>query len=199
MPAACDDAGGAARRAARAHKTRNAPAAEIARTRRDPGGRIHNMAQTAHRLSDIDTKAREATCLACGRVEIHKKPSHRYWRCRNAIRAQHGPGGDRRLNDARTILAELIVEQRGQCAICQRDARLVLDHSHATRLVRGALCITCNRALGMFRDDPRLMRRAAVYVARPYIGPEYPRWRKDELMRAARSRAQHAKKSRVAA
>lgn len=61
------------------------------------------------------------------------------------------------------------VLQSGLCAICkdaflEGDAKIHVDHDHATGQVRGLLCPTCNRGLGQFRDDPSLMRSAAEYV-----------------------------------
>jgi hypothetical protein len=65
----------------------------------------------------------------------------------------------------------LLASQGGGCAICGRDKNpgkfrqsLPVDHDHETGKIRGILCIDCNRALGMFRDDPRLLRKAAKYV-----------------------------------
>ncbi|MFI5627592.1 endonuclease domain-containing protein [Nocardioides sp. NPDC051685] len=50
---------------------------------------------------------------------------------------------------ARQIMLRILSDlQRGQCAICDRPRRLVLDHDHVTGLVRGALCSACNAAEG---------------------------------------------------
>lgn len=43
---------------------------------------------------------------------------------------------------------------------------LALDHSHATGNFRGWLCDPCNTGLGFFRDNPVVLRLAAIYVER---------------------------------
>ncbi len=63
---------------------------------------------------------------------------------------------------------DLMDEQRERCAICGEkngDGReLHADHDHATGKIRGLLCFKCNTALGLFRDSPRLLARAIVYL-----------------------------------
>lgn len=67
----------------------------------------------------------------------------------------------------------LWVKQKGACAICKEpsDWNLVVDHEHIegknTRRgkPRGLLCHRCNTGLGKFKDDPRMLRRAAAYVS----------------------------------
>jgi hypothetical protein len=62
----------------------------------------------------------------------------------------------------------LVEAQGGGCAICavvpERVASLHLDHDHVTGAIRGVLCLSCNQALGHFRDDAELLERAAAYV-----------------------------------
>lgn len=41
------------------------------------------------------------------------------------------------------------------------------DHDHDTGEWRGMLCDRCNRLIGLFRDDPRVLRRLAEYVEAP--------------------------------
>jgi len=57
-----------------------------------------------------------------------------------------------------------VVKER--CAICGTKNNLVIDHDHRSKLIRGVLCGKCNPALGMFRDSPRLLKRAAKYLQR---------------------------------
>jgi fructose-1,6-bisphosphatase len=62
---------------------------------------------------------------------------------------------------------DLMSKQEGKCAICNiMMVRLSVDHDHVTGKVRGLLCPTCNRAIGMFKDNPLIMRSAANYIER---------------------------------
>jgi hypothetical protein len=64
-------------------------------------------------------------------------------------------------------------EQDGLCALCLTEGftmakhhklKLVVDHCHTTGEVRGLLCHNCNRGLGLFQDNPDVLRKAASYV-----------------------------------
>ncbi len=46
------------------------------------------------------------------------------------------------------------------------SGRLHVDHDHATGVIRGLLCFRCNNALGDFREEYELFRRAAEYLDR---------------------------------
>jgi hypothetical protein len=66
----------------------------------------------------------------------------------------------------------LVSQQGGRCAICRTDQpggrgeQWHIDHCHSTNEVRGLLCHSCNVALGHFRDDPQLMKRAMAYLSK---------------------------------
>lgn len=51
-----------------------------------------------------------------------------------------------------------------ECVICGIETNVVVDHDHATGEVRGGLCANCNLGLGHFKDNPELLRLAALYL-----------------------------------
>ena len=65
----------------------------------------------------------------------------------------------------------MLEAQGGRCAICRddvpwsRSGTWHVDHCHDSGKVRGLLCTRCNRGLGYFRDDPRLLLEAIGYLA----------------------------------
>jgi hypothetical protein len=56
-----------------------------------------------------------------------------------------------------------------RCEICgdpATEGSLHYDHCHATGLYRGALCASCNKGLGYFRDNTETLHRAIEYLHR---------------------------------
>jgi hypothetical protein len=70
----------------------------------------------------------------------------------------------RRYGLTQTDVVELRAAQSDRCAICGDAGPQHLDHDHETGAVRKLLCQRCNHGLGLFRDDPALLRAAAEYV-----------------------------------
>jgi len=66
---------------------------------------------------------------------------------------------------------QMLADQGGCCAICKNrepvaNRALAVDHDHKTGKVRQLLCSNCNRGLGCFRDDPKLLQTALEYQLR---------------------------------
>jgi hypothetical protein len=69
---------------------------------------------------------------------------------------------------------KMFFQQRGGCWICGSAAKkktatsgdllLCIDHDHSRGVVRGLLCDKCNKALGLFNDDPSLLVNAIAYL-----------------------------------
>jgi hypothetical protein len=65
-----------------------------------------------------------------------------------------------------------LVNSRSTCALCgakpsgkgPSNSRLHIDHCHKTGKVRALLCGNCNTALGLMKDNPKLLRKAANYL-----------------------------------
>lgn len=71
------------------------------------------------------------------------------------------------------LFDSLIHSQLHLCAVCQVDLRELpphrvhADHCHATGKPRGVLCGSCNMALGLLKDNPEILERAASYLRSP--------------------------------
>ena len=66
-------------------------------------------------------------------------------------------------------LQRMHTAQQGRCAICQeRPSRLVIDHCHVTRRVRGLLCDRCNTHLRAI-EDRDFVAQAKVYLSRDRV------------------------------
>lgn len=61
-------------------------------------------------------------------------------------------------------LNRLIEFHDAKCSICESTERLVVDHDHKTKEVRGILCNACNLGLAHFRDRPELLKSAITYL-----------------------------------
>lgn len=69
---------------------------------------------------------------------------------------------------------------RGECGIC--NTKLILpesgrgqprnaaciDHDHVTGNIRGLLCNSCNKAIGLLNDNPNLCKSAVIYLGGNY-------------------------------
>jgi Recombination endonuclease VII len=60
----------------------------------------------------------------------------------------------------------------GRCPLCKTpftelwNEQPQIDHCHKTGVVRGILCRACNQGLGLFKDNPKLLRAGARYLER---------------------------------
>jgi hypothetical protein len=68
---------------------------------------------------------------------------------------------------------EMLAFQNFGCAICKSvhtkcsgTKRLVVDHCHTTKKVRGLLCSSCNKAIGLLEDSTEFLNFAIDYLKR---------------------------------
>lgn len=148
-----------------------------------------------HRLAEKDTKARTAVCRICGPTQIKGSgrgewrcstaaaltaKALRDWRLANP--EKHTAIEFRRRLGSYGLTPEtyeaMLAEQDHRCATCGRSepggqGRWHIDHDHTCcpsgvscgQCIRGLLCSSCNRALGLVRDDPRVLLRMVDYLS----------------------------------
>lgn len=70
----------------------------------------------------------------------------------------------------------MLADQGGACAICgstdhksSRTKYFAVDHDHTTGEVRGVLCHSCNKGLGLLQDNPKVLKAAASYLERQKV------------------------------
>lgn len=89
---------------------------------------------------------------------------------RENIKKNHGSGRQfqlkRRYKTDPTTLEWIALQQAGLCAICREHPARHVDHDHGSDEVRGIVCFNCNRGLGYFGDDLRMLYLAADYLER---------------------------------
>ena len=64
---------------------------------------------------------------------------------------------------------DMLTAQNYRCAGCgihqlEVDIRFAVDHNHNTGKVRGLLCGSCNRALGLVKDDQKTLSNLINYL-----------------------------------
>jgi Recombination endonuclease VII len=120
-----------------------------------------------------------------GHITRRHTKSYGCWRCRNLRAKERQKSGNtpktlayrkrRRRRAAlrargitETIYQTMLSEQNGVCALCfnseKEERAFSVDHDHETGLVRGLLCSQCNRGIGLLKDSPAILIRAAEYI-----------------------------------
>lgn len=101
------------------------------------------------------------------------------WKEKNPLRSAYSER-NRRLKYVYGIdiptYEKMFKEQNHCCAICgasenstvgeRKDWNFAVDHCHKTGSVRGLLCNSCNRALGLFQDNPEFLSKAITYLSK---------------------------------
>lgn len=149
-----------------------------------------------HKCASEFRKDNTRVILICQREDCGKE----YWRhrhrsngskycsleCKNVIRSERAKAR-REAQFVPAPMSEAEYERRlalqgGVCAICGKQEmslgrsgelkKLAKDHCHTTGEWRGLLCGKCNKALGLFGDDPATLRRAIDYLVEGGVARE---------------------------
>jgi len=64
------------------------------------------------------------------------------------------------------VYGQMLKSQSNTCAICElaSDKILCVDHSHETGKVRALLCNACNTALGLLKEDIKIVESLKRYI-----------------------------------
>lgn len=92
-------------------------------------------------------------------------PRGKLWNRNKKLKAKYGIDHDEYL--------VMEAKQSGLCAICGGPQNgssktaaeyLEIDHDHETGILRELLCSRCNRMIGLAKDNPEILRNAALYL-----------------------------------
>lgn len=117
---------------------------------------------TRYRLANPEVVAKRS-------AEYHANNKEHISKRARAYREKHRPTLEAKRKFRKYGITEehyqrLFNEQSGLCAICRTRPAESVDHSHATKEIRGLLCDQCNCGLGFFMDNPDLMTSAIEYI-----------------------------------
>lgn len=97
--------------------------------------------------------------------EAGKKANLKYQRTNKAKKIQNRIRLKSRYGITLEDYEEMYKKQKGKCAICGiKKDKLNIDHCHNTRKVRGLLCGSCNRGLGLLKDNIEFLNNAIKYL-----------------------------------
>jgi len=143
--------------------------------RRKPQSPEHiakRMAASATRLALV-----KRPCIKCGVEFTPTNWAQKYCSgmCWNSV-ARKKREKLHRISVSKKLYSALLLAQGGACAICgvahgqtNRTGRLAVDHCHDQKRIRGLLCHRCNTSLGLMRENPELLRQAALYIEKSRI------------------------------
>ena len=78
-----------------------------------------------------------------------------YWKPHEVMR--------RKFNISDDMYEQLMLNDNCQICGCTMTKKCI-DHDHKTKKIRGVLCNNCNTALGLFKDNIKVMRKAINYL-----------------------------------
>lgn len=83
---------------------------------------------------------------------------------RDAARRHYAKNRTRIIAAKHGVEAAVIEALPRACMICGGAEKLCVDHCHRTGRIRGTLCDHCNRGIGFFRENPKSLVNAMIYI-----------------------------------
>lgn len=126
-------------------------------------------------ISEFPSRGGNQKHLFDSRCKECKSTENSIWRKHNVDKVSEYREKDKwnlkkrcaRRNITEQEFLDKLEEQKNSCKICETEISIedsAIDHNHKTGEFRGILCKTCNRALGLFRDSPKILENALDYL-----------------------------------
>lgn len=125
----------------------------------------------------IDKDGNKTRCRVCAGCKLDKKG--RSFNLKQERELRNNLREDTRLRDrdntfpkykiSKEDYMRMFLGQEGRCKIClthedSLNKRLAIDHCHETGEVRGLLCMRCNSALGLLKENINIVDNALTYL-----------------------------------
>ena len=94
-------------------------------------------------------------CMKCCVQRNEAHPKAKDWKTDHQTKKRYGVSA---------VEYKKAMEETTACVLCSSTENLCYDHCHDTMKFRGVLCRKCNTGIGLFKDNPELLRKAAEYV-----------------------------------
>lgn len=144
-----------------------------------PRCHAHRYRWSKHGIDGGPIRARNKVALKCARQGCEKK-AHCKGVCQNHYSKKLRDDNPKEWSIRKRVVclkkfgmtpeshAAMLAAQGGVCLICKNPQpsrrALAVDHCHTTKRVRGLLCSNCNTAIGLLKDDVRLLESAIAYL-----------------------------------
>ena len=138
---------------------------------------MHYMRHLRHGSTDFRSRQTNGPRRECGFPGCERPMYHSGYCQKHTMRSRKAKGH----GISTETYIEMLEQQNFVCAICEEPEttkhpssgevrELAIDHCHETNVVRGLLCGFCNRGIGLLRDNPERLRKAAAYIERFKVG-----------------------------
>lgn len=129
--------------------------------------KIENKEKIKQKSKEYYEKNKDAIKLKRIANKQNENGRSKNWRMRNPEKVQEN--NLKKFGISLEDYKQLCLKQNNKCAICKIDRSLLnrnlcVDHDHVTLKVRGLLCDTCNRSIGLLKDDVQVLKSAIKYL-----------------------------------
>lgn len=128
---------------------------------------VHSYCKTCHTEYNRQYRKRNRQHIRDYDRQYHNH--NKYWQQPEVKERKRNEVLKRKFGITTEQYSQYLIKQNDSCAICGKESseskrRLAVDHNHKTGKIRGLLCKDCNIALGLFKDDIKLLEKSISYL-----------------------------------